>query len=142
MVKAFFGNYPRSLDPKGRLLLPSALIGESELDSLYILKGFDGCISVYLPDEFEELLTKLKTLNQRDPSDRVYLRMTTSSMKELKVDSHKRILLGADTLREYNIGNEVTVLGVLDHIEIWDRDAYNAYLLHNGAGYDNPVWRS
>ena len=142
MGKTFFGSYPRNLDGKGRLLLPSALFGKELPTSLYILRGFDGCLSVYLQEGFDELLANLQTIDQRDPGERAYLRLVTSSMKELKVDAHGRVLLGVDTLAEYGLGDEVLVNGALDHIEIWDKAAFHSYLLHNGASFDHPVRKS
>ena len=142
MGNIFFGSYPRNLDEKGRLLLPSALFGKEAPTSLYILRGFDGCLSVYLEDRFQELLSELSSLNQRDPGDRAYLRIVSASMKQLKVDAHGRVLLGVDTLHEYGLGNEVLVNGAIDHIEIWDKAAFDAYRLHNGSGIDFTVGRS
>ena len=142
MGKKFFGSYLRNLDAKGRLLLPSNLVKAEGLESLYVLKGFDGCLSVYLPEAFEELMEELSHLDQHDPSQRAYIRIATSSMRELKFDSHGRILLPTDLLEEYGLGKEVMVNGVLDHLEIWDKKAYASYTLRNGAGYDSPLRRS
>ena len=141
MGKIFFGSYPRSLDAKGRLLLPSALMGEEKPEALYILRGFDGCLSIYLPDRFASFVEELSRLDQHDPAARAYLRIATASMKELRLDSHGRILLGVDTLNEYGLGQEVLVNGVLDHLEVWDAKAYASYVLRNGSGYDAPLRR-
>ena len=142
MGKIFYGSYLRSLDEKGRLLLPSALLKGEEADRLYVLRGFDGCLSVYLPDEFATLMDELKRMDYRDPGQRAFVRLSLSSIKELKFDSHGRVLLGADTLTEYGLGREILVLGALDHLEFWDKKAYAAYTLHNGASFDAPVRRS
>ena len=57
---------------------------------------------------------------------------------EMKVDSHGRILIAREVLDDYQLDNEVTVIGVLDHFEIWDEGAYARYMLENGFAYDAP----
>ena len=142
MGTLFYGSYPRSLDAKGRLLLPSSLFEEGTPEALYILRGFDGCLALYLPEDFEALVANLKRLDQHDPGQRAYLRIAAASMKKLKLDAHGRVLLGVDTLAEYGLGQEVTVNGAIDHLEVWDRKAYASYTLHNGSIYDAPLGRS
>lgn len=142
MGKIFYGSYLRNLDEKGRLLLPSTLLKGEEVDRLYVLKGFDGCLSVYLPDEFSALMDELKHMDFRDPGQRAFVRLSLASIKELKFDSHGRVLLGADTLAEYGLGREILILGAMDHLEFWDKKAFAAYNLRNGASFDAPVRRS
>ena len=58
MGKLFFGTYSRSLDPKGRLLLPREL-GIAPGTTLYVMKGFEGCLSIYQEEEFQKIVMKL-----------------------------------------------------------------------------------
>ena len=141
MVKVFFGSYSRNLDPKGRLMLPREL-GIAPGETLYIMKGFEGCVSIYREDNFQEALNKLAALSYTDPDNRAYVRLAASSMKKLPIDSVGRVLLGRDTLKEYAIGKEVTLIGVIDHLELWDASAYASYLLQNGRNYEALAERS
>lgn len=54
----------------------------------------------------------------------------------MKVDSHGRILLGKALLEEYAIGQDVTIIGALDHFEIWDTAAFAMYQVKHGGAYD------
>ena len=141
MGRSFNGKYYRNLDNKGRLLLPSALL-EKERPTLYVLSGFDGCLAVYPEEEYEELLAKLRNLDFRNPADRAYIRDVTSSTVKLKFDGAGRILLGKDICREYGFETEVTIIGVLDHFEIWDSASYSAYCLSNGLHSNQANRRS
>lgn len=126
MGKKFFGSYPRSLDPKGRLLLPSKLgIGIGE--TLYLCRGLEGCIAVYREEDFDKLHEKLEALNFRDGDTRAYVRLVTSSIVDQEVDAHGRILIGKAMQEEYRLSGKLTILGVMDHLEIWDEKAYEAY---------------
>ena len=131
----FFGTYQRSLDTKGRLLIPSKLLSEG-VKSYYILRGFEGCLSVYEEDAFEKLQAKLESMDFMDPESRTFIRLVSSSIQELPLDSHGRVLLGKDTCRDYAIGENVTIIGVLDHFEIWDAMAYARYNLETSKNYE------
>lgn len=94
---------------------------------LYVMKGYDGALSVYKEDDFLKLVKSIETFpfNKRDSRD--YLRVQLASVRELEVDNQGRILLGKDLLTKYHIGKEVIVIGVGDHMEIWDKEAYLEY---------------
>lgn len=135
MVKTMFGKFNRSLDSKGRLLIPAKLLNE-EANVLYVLKGFDGCLSVYQEKAFDKFLEELASMDFHSEEERAYVRLAASSINEMKIDSHGRILLGKQLLEEYAIGQNVTIVGVLDHFEIWDEAAFLRYQVRHGAAYD------
>lgn len=137
----FFGTYFRSLDSKGRLLLPSKLLESAESMEFYILRGFDGCLSVYGKKAFEKLLNELQQMDYKDEESRAYIRMVSSSIQPLPLDSHNRVLLGKQTLDEYRIGKDITIIGVLDHFEIWDSLAYSSYQLTHLSDFSQKVSR-
>ena len=126
MGNVFYGTYNRNLDAKGRLQLPADLSLE-EGDTLFVMKGLDGCISIFPEEKFTSLAERLATMNFDKAADRAYVRETLRSAKKLKVDSHGRISLTVDLLRTYSIETAVMILGVLDHLEIWDPATYESY---------------
>ena len=124
----FFGSYEHTLDDKGRLLLPKK-IKEGLIDSsfLYILKGFEGCLSVYGKEEFVKLTKECESISFNKKNSRTYLRLVLSSVIELNVDKIGRIQLPTQILSKYQIGKQVTIIGVGDHFEIWDLNKFNDY---------------
>ena len=135
MGKLFLGKYNRTLDEKGRLQLPAKLIGENK-GTYYILRGFESCIAVYPEKKFEEWMESLSELDWNDEANRAFIRLAASSANEMKVDSHGRILIGREVLDDYQLDNDVTVIGALDHFEIWDCKAYAKYQLTHGSSYE------
>ena len=97
--------------------------------------GFEGCLSVYEEEDFDALMKKLAAMDYLDPEARRIIRLASASVCELPVDIHGRVLLGKDLLRDYAIGHEITLIGVLDHFEIWDSTAYAKYDLAEGIHY-------
>lgn len=122
----FIGSYYHNIDEKGRLVIPSKM--RDELGSkAYILKGFDGALSVYKETEFIALVERLKTLPFHKKNSRAYLRIQLASACELDIDRQGRALLPAQLLAKYQIGKEVIVVGALDHIEVWNKVDYENY---------------
>ena len=122
----FFGSYTHNLDDKGRLVIPSKM--RDELGSkAYILKGFDGALSIYKESDFQNLVVELKNLPFNKKNSRAYLRIQLASACELDVDRQGRALLPTQLLNKYQIGKEVIVIGALDHIEVWNRADYEEY---------------
>lgn len=122
------GQYQHSLDDKCRLMIPSKMKAElSDASTLYVLKGFEGCLAVYTKSEFDKLVTKLQGLSYFDTDSRNFIRLTLSSVIQLNVDKLGRIQFTPSTLEKYKISKEVIVVGVNDHFEVWDKKAYLDY---------------
>lgn len=137
----FFGTYRRTLDAKGRLQVPSKLLLPG-LKGLYLLRGFEGCLSVYEEEAFQGLVEKLKGMNFMDPDARQFIRMASASVQELKLDSHGRITLGKDTLMDHGIKEEVVIIGVIDHFEIWDPMSYAHWQMEHSLQYESLAMKS
>ena len=122
----FFGSYIHNLDAKGRLVIPSKMRDELG-EKAYILKGFDGALSIYKESDFESLIKEIKSLPFNKKNSRAYLRIQLASVCELDIDKQGRALLPTQLLNKYGIGKEVIVIGALDHIEVWNKEEYQKY---------------
>lgn len=136
MGKMYFGTYRRTIDDKGRLQIPPKLLSDKDEKVLYVLKGFEGCLSVYSEQSYAELLGKLSSLSFTDPSSRAYIRVATASLVQMKIDGHGRISLGRELLDRYSIAGEVVLVGVLDHFEIWEPKHYDEYFAESEANFE------
>ena len=122
----FYGSFIHNLDNKGRLVIPSKM--RDELGSkAFILKGYDGALSIYKESDFAELVAEIKSLSFNKKAARAHLRVQLASVCELDIDKQGRALLPTQLLAKYKIGKEVIVIGALDHIEVWNRKDYEAY---------------
>ncbi len=132
----YFGTYDRSLDEKGRLQLPPKLLEKEGDNAFYLLKGFDGCMAIYNQEGFDRYLEKLEGLDFFDDKTRAFIRATTSSIVTLKFDSHGRLFFGKAVLEAYGIKKDVTIIGCLDHFEVWDPASYARYSLAGSFGFE------
>ena len=134
----YFGYYEHSLDDKGRLMIPSKLReGLSSGSPLYVLKGFDGCLSIYNEISFIKLSERLSTLAYEDKDARSYIRNVLGSVTQLNVDKLGRIQIPVTILNKYQISRQVAVIGVGDHFEVWDLAAYNDYEVINSKKFED-----
>jgi MraZ protein len=124
------GEFEFTLDAKNRIAIPARLrpaFGEG----IYVTRGHERCLAGYAPSEFERFLEEqtggASTLKSKA---RALERFAAASAFFQELDRQGRITLPARHLGFAGIGREATVLGVRDHIEIWDRAAWAAYLAH------------
>ena len=119
----FSGEYSHALDAKNRLMLPAKL--RTELgDELMLSKNVDKCLSLYpraTGDAFYEKLDAMPSIESRAAK-----RFLIASAFETPVDNQGRILLPAKLCQYAGMGKEITVIGVGDHVELWDSAAWEA----------------
>jgi len=69
----FYGEYQHTVDPKGRVIIPSKF-REGLGDKFIITKGLDSCLFVYSCTEWTNLENKLKSLPFTDKDVRAFVR--------------------------------------------------------------------
>ena len=119
----FMGEYRHTVDPKGRLIVPSKfreLLGTE----FVVTRGLDGCLFVYPMDSWTAYVDKLKKLPLTDKNARLFMRFLIAGANTCELDKQGRILL-PPVLREYaNLTKDVVLVGVLSRVEIWDKDRW------------------
>ena len=130
----FYGRYERTLDERNRLQLPSKLFSAPLPSSFFALKGFDGCLAIYPETDFSRLMEKLESHSFLEASERAFVRTVLESVREFEIDAHQRITIPKEMMERYYLSQSVTILGVIDHFEIWDKEAYEKYKSSNGSG--------
>lgn len=120
------GQFQHSLDPKGRLIIPSKF-REQLGESFILTKGLDRCLFVYPKSEWVMLEQKLKALPLTKKEARAFIRLFFSGAVEVELDKQGRILI-PPVLREYaRIEKEVVIIGVSNRAEIWSVSEWEAY---------------
>ena len=121
----FLGEYEHTLDTKGRLAIPARF--RSQMDHGAVLsKGMGNCLSIYTLERWEqksnELITGMTTDELRDFERRIY-----PSASEVELDAQGRVVVPAKLRTYAKLETNVTIVGVRDHVEIWDRVTWQAY---------------
>lgn len=121
----FLGEYAHTIDSKGRMALPARFRQDLEKGAV-ISKGMGSCLSIYTLDRWneksDELAAGKTSLELRDFERRIY-----PSANIIEMDGQGRLVIPANLRAYAKLDSEVTVAGVRDHIEIWDRATWQAY---------------
>ncbi|HEX6287236.1 MAG TPA: division/cell wall cluster transcriptional repressor MraZ [Acidimicrobiia bacterium] len=120
----FLGEYFHSLDGKGRVVMPSGFRRRLE-DGCVITKGQDGQLIIFAADDFESKAAEVMARPQ-DKEGRRFSRTIFAGADLQTPDKSGRVLVKPD-LREFaglETGTEVAVLGLFDHIELWEKDRH------------------
>lgn len=122
----FFGLYEHSIDEKNRLMVPRKMRDEAGV-KLFIMKGYDGALSIYKANAFEKLVAETESLPFNMRNSRDYVRAMLASACEIDVDRQGRIQIPTTLMNKYNITRDVVIIGVGDHFEVWSKSAYEEY---------------
>ena len=131
----FIGEYQHNLDNKGRIIIPSKFRDELH-DSFYLTKGYDGCLTIYSAEQWEKVLHRLSKLPSTKTNARKYLHVLTARASECVPDKMGRINIPDYLASDAGLNRECVVVGVNDHVEIWDKDRWNAYYAEASANFE------
>lgn len=132
----FIGTYNHSLDEKSRVILPSKL-REKLGGTVYITLGLDKCLAVYPEETFEAIASRLSKISDYQSDNRGYKRTFFSNSYQCDVDKQGRIQLTKDSLDKCFIKKDVVIMGVDDHVEIWDKEHYEEMSRINDENYES-----
>ena len=123
----FLGEYQHSIDDKSRLTIPAKFRDELAKGCV-VTRGFEKNIIIYTAKEFGELIKRAQTVSPTDPEMRDLRRLLFSGASESAPDKSGRILI-PPFLRTYaDLENEVYVVGVGQHIEVWSKKGWEEQL--------------
>jgi MraZ protein len=125
----FSGNYNYSLDEKNRLVVPvkfREILGAEGVDKLYVVKG-DSYLYVFPFPVFLELYENLKSWDFTQESNQNYVRLLFADALDVVPDKQGRIGLRKEMCEEVGIGHEVTIIGVLNRMEIWSPERWKEF---------------
>ncbi len=138
-MSSFKGSYGYSVDSKGRINIPARLrkyVSTDANDTFVITRGYDQCLYVYPLDEWTRLELEIRQLSSTNPKHRFFKRRLLEWATESQLDGQFRIMIPRDLLQFAGIENDVLIIGVLDHIEVWNPRIYEAYLKTQDESYE------
>ncbi len=139
-MSSFKGSYDYSIDNKGRMNIPAKLrkyVSPDANDTFVITRGFEKCLFVYPQDEWNQLENSIRALSPTNPQHRFFMRVLLQQAVESQLDGQSRITIPKDLLQFASIEDEVTILGVLEHIEVWNPKEYKQYLASQENSYES-----
>ena len=134
------GEYELNIDDKNRFLIPAEIRkqmnSERDGDAFFLVIGPDRRPWMY-PERYYESLVAEVPAELTPGRDRLaYDRRLFGMASRLEWDKQGRVLIPEKTRQRTALQKEVTLVGVRDHLEIWNRPEWEAERerLFSGAG--------
>lgn len=122
----FFGTYAPRIDDKGRLTLP-AKFRDQLAEGLVVTRGQERCVTVWPLGDFTRMTERLRDAPLTHRGIRDYVRMLSAAAADQVPDRQGRITI-PPVLRAYaSIDKDVTVIGSMNRVEVWDPAAWQEY---------------
>lgn len=129
MIYMLMGEYHYNIDDKGRLTLPSKFRLELK-ETCIITRGLDKCVFVYSEEEWANIIKKYRELPNTKEA-RNYLRFFLSGASACEFDKQGRIKITQPLIEYADIKKDCVIIGVNDHIEIWDKTLWDNFVTDN-----------
>jgi MraZ protein len=121
------GEYDFTLDAKNRVAIPARL-RPAFAEGIFVTRGFENCIAAYPPDEWDRFVSaRTGDLPEMSEEGRKMRRFIFGAAVNDRLDGQGRIKVPGYLLEFAGVTRDVAILGVQDHIEIWDRAAWGRY---------------
>jgi transcriptional regulator MraZ len=130
------GEYEFTLDAKNRIAVP-ARFRPVFAEGIFVTRGFDRCLSVYSPAEWERFVDeRTGDLSEMSRKGRQVRRFVFAGATAERLDGQGRVKLSQSLLEFAGITKDVTIIGVYDHLEVWDRASWADYRQRMEEGAD------
>jgi MraZ protein len=132
----FLGEHQHTLDAKGRVILP-ARFRERLANGLVFAPSQERCIDIYPVTVFERRIERLRAIPHEDQRGRAFLRILMAGAHEDRPDAQGRVTIPS-RLRDYaHLERDLTVNGMGDRIELWDRGTWDHYRVQAEEDFAN-----
>src|SRR6185436_15367593 len=130
-MSGYIGEFHSTVDPKGRFMLPAALLRQVPVreQKLFVInRGMEKHLVIYTKKEWDKTTTEINELNLYIKQNREFIRKFNRGATEVEPDGSNRLLL-PKTLMEYaGIDKDIVLFAYGVRIEIWSQKEYNKML--------------
>ncbi len=136
----FQGQFNAAIDEKGRLTVPGKLKELLGGDNLVVTNGDGRNLWCYLPEEWQRTRDRvLENVSQYTQDGRLIMRRFIAPAQEVEPDKTGRFLLPQALRDGAGLKKDVVVLGMATYIEVWSREAFDAYMEGAEAHYGEAL---
>jgi MraZ protein len=116
-----------TVDQKGRILLAKKF--RERLDSkVAITLGQKNCLNVYPIQAWQGFLDEIKGFDKTNPHAQDYARLAVAyADDDVDIDSGGRLTINSILRKKVNLGSNITIIGNIDHLEIWGTEEFERY---------------
>ncbi len=123
----FIGEYEVSFTAPGRIILPKKLRKLLQGDSFILSQGFDECLAGYDLKDWERRVESMIDISPFEEEKLSRRRFLFSSATHVEIDDQGRFVIPKNHLSFAHLTDEITIIGVGDHFEVWNTKMWNEY---------------
>jgi MraZ protein len=128
------GTYQCSLDEKGQLTLPRSLRDQlNGCDTVLVSPGPDKCLWLTNQAHLERLGERLEQSQASEADVRVFKRLYFAQTEKLSVNTDGRVAVPERLAQFAGLHQEVVLVGIDDHFEVWDAARWRQYTQQKGT---------
>lgn len=124
-MEPFVGRYDRSLDAKGRVVLPARLRAFFESTG-YLAPHADGCLGLWTTDHFGEEADRQHARETLGIEERHAVRDWFAQVTRVELDAQGRMAVPPELRAHAELEGDVLFVGVHDRVELWSRQRWDA----------------
>jgi len=143
-LASFRGSFRHQIDAKGRLALPkpfrriTGVKGDGHEPQLVLTKGFNACVSAYAEEDWPAYEGRFRDAAFVDQGARDFLLELADQTRDVPIDTVGRILIPPVhfEIGGFDKNEEILVLGMFDHIELWSIPRYEEHLAKSQGTFE------
>jgi len=137
------GEYQHIVDDKGRVLVSNKLRSQIDADEhgsdFYLVLGANGILCLY-PQKYFEHIALAVAPGAAAPDEAVtFERMSFALASKIELDAQGRLLLNDKLRKRAGLKDQITLIGVRDHIELWNSESWEQYLSDHMPQYQKQM---
>ena len=137
------GEYQHVVDNKSRVLISNKLRNQIDADehgsNFYLVLGVNGILCLY-PEKYFEQIALAVTPGTTAPDEAVaFERISFALSSKVELDGQGRLLLNEKLRKRAGLKDNITLIGVRDHIELWNTENWEQYVSDHMAQYQKQM---
>ena len=135
--------YQHVVDNKSRVLISNKLRSQIDVDehgsSFYLVLGANGILCMYPEKYFEQIALAVAPQTTAPDEAVAFERMSFALASKVELDNQGRILLNEKLRSRAGLKDNITLIGVRDHIEVWNSENWEQYLSDHMSQYQKQM---
>jgi len=135
------GTYEAKVDAKGRFMFPATYKAQlgAEVKNGFVLKRsiFKKCLELFTLEQWNQESALVSKLNMFKKKNADFVTKFMAGVKPVELDGNGRLLLPKDLLNYGGIKKQIVLTSVVNRIEIWDKEVYEAAMDYDPDDFAN-----
>jgi MraZ protein len=137
------GEYQHIVDNKSRVLISNKLRNQIDVDehgsSFYLVLGANGILCLYPEKAFEQIASAVTSATTAPDEAVDFERVSFAMASKVELDRQGRLLLNESLKKRAGLKTHITLVGVRDHIELWNSESWERYLSDHMPQYQQQM---